>query len=145
MPSDLRGVFEALGFFAHPIACNHSIDPTVWKLLSTRYPASDVTRLIQALPDLFVLHAHMEQGIFFVREGAPSSVPSEVADSYRRFYPKDILLPTVTLQSGKKTIRASWFGERTRTSLVDAIRQRFKYQPVRSVIQELNRAGWVVE
>jgi hypothetical protein len=145
MIPELRRVFERLGFYSHPIAFSRVVtDDALLKALTADFPSSQVAQILRALPDLFVLHPDMRQGIFFVRHTDGEPVPQADAEIYRRYYPNDILLTAFVSEAGGKRLVAAWIGDKKRTGLVEAISRRFKYQLPKHAASELARNGWLV-
>jgi hypothetical protein len=138
---ELRVLFEALGFHAHQISFDHGIpDADLRKALKSVYGTSAVSRLLQVLPDLFVLHPQMTNGIFFVRLAAELS-PEEAA-IYKQFYPNDLLLVSVNRTDGERRIECSWVGEDKKVSLLAALKSRFDFAPSSRLVQAVTKSGW---
>ena len=138
-----RVVFEGLGFRVHQISFNYGVtDANLRKLLKTVYGTSAVSRLLQSLPDLFVLHPTMSNGIFFVR--LATKLSPEETEIYKQFYPKDLLLASVSQTGDARRVECSWIGQKKQLSLLGALKDRFGFSPPSRLVKELAKSGWLL-
>jgi hypothetical protein len=142
--AELRLVFEGLGFYVHPTSFNTAIpDPELRELLSKAYGKSSVSRLLENLPDLFVLHPDMANGIFFVKLGDKLSDAEECA--YKQFYPRDILLASMVPQNGKpRRLVCAWVGQTKQQSLLAALKERFGFAASAQMLKAFEKSGWSI-
>ena len=66
--AELRQVFEGLGFYSHQTSFDRAVtDPKLQEALNGPRAQSAASRLLRNLPELFVLHPNLVNGIFFVK------------------------------------------------------------------------------
>jgi hypothetical protein len=136
-----RVVFEGLGFHVHQISFNYGVvDANLRKLLKTVYGSSAVSRLLQNLPDLFVLHPRMSNGIFFVR--LTTKLSAEEAEVYKQFYPNDLLLASFSQTGNAQRVECSWIGHDKQRSLLAALKDRFGFSAPSHLVRAMEKRGW---
>ena len=146
MIDELRTVFERLGYHSEPVDFNKAIPYVALReRLQGPFAGTDVSRVLRHLPDLFVMNHKMIHGIFFVKTLAEQGLSDEARDTYEKYYPKDILLVTITVDDEVKRILCRWIDEEDKeTSLINSLKARFNFAPPKTAIAALRKDGWLV-
>ncbi len=145
MIEQLRTVLEKLGYHSEPVHFDRAVPYSkLRERLSGPFAKTEVSQVLRHLPDLFVMNHKMVHGIFFIKVMDDlDSLTDEARATYKKFYPRDILL-LKTSKSGKATrIECRWIDEKGRSkSLIECLTSRFKYVPPKAAIEELSNGGW---
>lgn len=97
-----------LNYRFHPIDFENALaDEELRRILVTDFAADDVTLLLRALPDFFVVSQELEDGIFFVTYLDSGQLDPSREAIFRKYYPSDILL----VRSVHGELFGRWFGE----------------------------------
>ena len=147
MIDDLRKVFDQLGYHSEPVHFERAVPyAKLRERLSGPFASTEVSQVLRHLPDLFVMNHTMIHGIFFVRVmGDGAGLADEERTTYEKFYPRDILLLHVITSGKNAKLECHWIDESDRpTSLIDALKSRFKFAPPKAAIEALAKDGWLV-
>jgi hypothetical protein len=140
---ELQKVFEVLGFYSHQTSFDRAIPyPDLRQTLSTNFPSSAVTRMLSNLPELFVLHPDMSQGIFFVK--VTGGLSPEEKKAYKEFYPSDIILISIDAQNSGRRLVCCWIDLTKKQSLLAALKDRFGFTASPRSVKGLEKDGWIV-
>ena len=143
---DLRTIFERLGYHSEPIHFSKAIPyPELRERFEGRFAATDVSRLLRHLPELFIMNHKMIHGIFFVKILKEPDLSEEAKATYEKYYPKDILLMRIIGNDKTKRVVCRWIDQRGgETSLIESLKARFNFEPPKSAIEALGKDGWQV-
>lgn len=147
MLDDLKDLLDKLGYHCEPVHFTKSVPyATLRGRLEGQFSDTEVSQVLRHFPDLFVMNHKMVHGIFFIKVlDDLDALTAEATATYEKFYPKDILLVTITKSGNTRRIESRWIGQKGRSILLTkALMGRFNYVPPKAAIEQLSKTGWLL-
>ena len=115
-------LFSQLGFMTQCISFENIIPDTVFRQkLTSAYNDTEVSRLLQSMPDLFVIHrtAEPSKSAFFIKIiHDKEELNSEIAKIYLRYFPDELAILRLSTKENNISASIKWLKDKNNELMV---------------------------